>query len=1135
MAKKNKKIFPFGEKTFIGIIKFFDSNKGFGYVASNNFGMESNKSFSESGQEFYIDEYSILTPIFQKGIVVFRPAINNSKLRAECVRPINLETDRGLVLDYCEHNNIISFEEKVKKYSACGHGHWHFDGYSNERREFSILRLSGMHRYELLKEYSEHFTETHDFDYLLERIDKIIQTTDGEIAYNKQLQRSYIDKDKEYASWKEIISQLSEEQIFNLIKIHPSLQLFVPDELLLRRIELIDEKWGISNAVKKALCDLEESKKLKEVENLIDQNLHGKSRNEIEDIRRIYGGKLSLSRLLIITQRIDELILSEIKDILKEIPCDNCSVFIKDANRMDSEYEQLSERGVLVFRNEISYEYEQKILSLVENFSKLEWYDIKKRKVKDFILSDKIIQEEGFVVPKKSFIEAILKDYDNLFVQSDDVKNQFNRHAAFEEEYACLFNSNEHKEVLAHIENKCLKEGGLFSIARLFSYLGKKLPANIKAKYLNLPINEIVSNISIMEMFEDSGYSILGTIIDKICENNEFFFHRTEQSIDCFGDSIYEEPKNIDFVKKLVSIFGQSYVEQHFIRLKKEDRLDLFVEMQLNIVSKEELKEFLLNAPNAYFHNILTTPIAKDVIMSIITDSDCSTKNGIYDASLWLNRYIGEEPEDKEDRVEWAERRKTIIDSISRSTNEYLKVLVWALYFQSGGDIKLLKNVFCLYQTTLQIRIVKKLFNAMAKKKFPASLEKLKETIGGDIHRLSLPIEIVLKYLSLNNGSDKKEMTDVVMMSILHGREDYDDWFMINQMLNPCNGRRYISNDDKGTNDAFLYFNGTIKKCYVLGKEVYRFLLSRKKLTINEKVTQYNNNLYESIKEYISISYTANDFNIYQSGENLIYDFCTSKERELRIMADNYRIKMENVDYNNKYEIDNNAERFCCECRVSNRLDKNTDKVFLWCRNRPCFNRISHFHTSLEWENYTVLDFMRILSMRTDYTDKNGVITQHGLYTIFSAYMLSFYDLFEHLKCRKCGKLMTENNLSNFARSSLTEFKCTNPDCECHDQIVYLNKCFNPKCKSIIDSRDSKKCPNNSYICVKCGACCSTAKFSERYESLKKTGGYISQRLENAIRLRIGHWEKNEIYCSSCGNKMNGSTCSCGKTYELRR
>lgn len=1130
MAKDNEITFPFGEHFFIGIIKFFDSTKGFGYIASNNYGMESQQRFKEKDLGFYIDNSSWEQPILEKKAVAFRPAIKDGKLRAENVRAVNLSMDRDMVINYYEHNNFVQYEEKVKRYSVGRTGRHHFEGFRYERRKFNILMKSGVSRFELLNEYATAFAETNDYDTLIKKIDKIVETIDGENAYNKQLRGTYGNKENEHAAWKTIFGLLNEDQIYNLIAIHPSLQLFAPDELLLKNLNDIDEKWGVSLVVKKALISLEDTKRLKQIEELIDSNFPEKSREEIEDIREIYKTKISSQRLENINKYIDELTLSKISKLINDMPSDNCWEFINQGKCVSIEFAHLSDTGKLQFKQIFNCIYEQKITNLTQTISTLEWDNYQKIEVKEFLLNDQIITTEQYSLPIEVLKTAVINDYEVLFIQPDDTENQFNNHYDFDNEYSQLFDDKEHEKILREIENKCLETGGLFSIVRLFSFLDKKLPNNIKERFLELPLEKIVSNISVMRMFEDCGRSILKDIVDLICERDKFFFHKEKAEIENY--LFYNYPNNIKFANDLVAICGIEAVEKQFVRLKLEDRLDLYIEMQLNIISSIELKNYLLATPSAYNQNILSTPIGKDAIVSIIVDADCSNVAGISNTSLWLDRYIGKEPIDYYERADWNKKRGEIINSIVSSDNEYLKVLTWALYFQSSGKISLLKDVFHLYPTTLQIRITKKLFNAISLKKFTPSLETLWKTIGGNIHKLSLPIEIVFKYLSLKRDNHDSHMTDAIMLSIFQGREDYGDWFMINKLLNPCHGRLSMSYDDKGIDDSYRNFNGTIKNMTVLGQDVYRVLLSRKQLTINESVTQYNNKFFETIKDYISISFAKEFYKIYQSGENLIYDFCLSEEKELRIMAEVYRLKMYDTNYNYNYELDEDAKLFCCECRVSENLDTKANKVFLWCRNRPCFHKAPHFHTNYEWENYTVLDFMRILSIPTDYKNQKGKVSRHGQYLIFSSYMLSFHEFLEHLKCRKCGKLIEPCDISNFARSSLTEFACTNPICETHGDVIYLNKCFNSKCNSIIDSRDSKQCPNNSYICENCGACCSNRKYDERYTRLQMTGGFVPQWLLDAIRHKIGHWEKGELYCFSCGNKMEGDSCSCGKSYE---
>lgn len=1133
MAENIEFVYPFGDHFFIGIIKFFDSTKGFGYIASNNYGMEYQQKFQTVELGFYIDNSSWEQPIPEKNAVAFRPAIKDGKLRAENVRAVNLATDRNMVMNYYEHNNFIQYEEKVKRYSVGRHGRRHFEGFSHEMRKYNILLKCGISRFELLNEYATTYTETYDYDQLLKKIDKIVETIGGETAYNKQIRGTYGNKEKEHAAWKNIFELLNEDQINNLLVLHPSLQLFVPDEMLLKKLNEIDEKWGVSIVVKKALMALEETKKQKQIEELIDSGFPEKSRKEIEDIRKIYKTKISSERLYNINRCIDELTLSKISELLNGVSSDNSRDFVNQGRCLSNEYVHLSDAGKLQFKQEFSTIYEQKIINLVQNISTLDWNNYQKIEVKDFLLNDKIILTEQYSLPIEVLKAAIIKDYEVLFIQPDNTEKLFCSHYDFDNVYSQLFDDEEHEKILCEIEKKCLETGGLFSIVRLFSFLNKKLPNNIKERFLELPLEKIISNIFVMKMFEDSGRSILKDLVDLICETNKFFFHKEKDENENYK-FINNHPNNLKFANDLVAICGTESVEKQFIRLKPEDRLDLYAEMQLNIVTTDELKNYLLITPNAQYQNILSTPIGKDAVVCIIIDADCTNKTGINDAILWLDRYIGTEPIDYYDKLNWFKKKKGIIDSIISSNNEYLKVLVWALYFQSSGKIALLKDVFHLYPTMLQIRIVKRLFNAISLRKFTPSLELLFKTLGGDIHRLSLPIEIVFKYLALKSDSPNSRMTDAIMLSLFQGREDYSDWFMINQMLTPCNGRLYMSYDDKGIDDTYRNFHGTIKNVIVLGQNVYRVLLSRKQITINENATQYNNKLFDTIKDYISISFARDSYKVYQNGEDLIYDFCMSEEKELRIMAEAYRLKMNDVKYYKNYGLDEKAERFCCECRLSNNLDKNTNKVFLWCGNKPCFHKPPHFHSNYGWENYTVLDFMRILSIPTDYKNQKGEVSRHGQYLIFSTYMLSFHDFLEHLKCRVCGKLMEPCDISNFARSSLTEFACMNPECEMHGYVVYLNKCFNSKCNSVIDSRDSKQCPNYSYICEKCGACCSNSKYEERYNRLKMTGGHVSQWLIDAIHHQIGHWEKEELYCSCCGNKMEEDKCTCGNNYKQK-
>ena len=191
-----------------------------------------------------------------------------------------------------------------------------------------------------------------------------------------------------------------------------------------------------------------------------------------------------------------------------------------------------------------------------------------------------------------------------------------------------------------------------------------------------------------------------------------------------------------------------------------------------------------------------------------------------------------------------------------------------------------------------------------------------------------------------------------------------------------------------------------------------------------------------------------------------------------------------------------------------------------------------------EWERYTILDFMRILHIPTDYINQKGKVIRYGHYIILSAYLKGFAKFYEHLKCRECGKLMKPLHITNFASRAVNQFQCADERCSGHGEIVYLNHCFNKqKCNATIDSRDSKQCPNDLYICSECGACCSTENFQRRISHLQMTGGDISRRLIEFVQYDLGHWEKHEFYCYKCGKPMtniNGHyyCADCGSEYN---
>jgi cold shock CspA family protein len=209
--------------------------------------------------------------------------------------------------------------------------------------------------------------------------------------------------------------------------------------------------------------------------------------------------------------------------------------------------------------------------------------------------------------------------------------------------------------------------------------------------------------------------------------------------------------------------------------------------------------------------------------------------------------------------------------------------------------------------------------------------------------------------------------------------------------------------------------------------------------------------------------------------------------------------------------------QYCCG-QKSPKLSETSRKEFWWCNNSPCFqNNINH-HQS--WKEYTLFDFMNILEFNIDEQKKDGSIVYEGLYTRFVTFINRFNKLLEKLYCLECNHVLYPAESSNFAAYSVTKFICKNDNCSCKNQIVYLNHCLNHQCNATIDSRVSKKCNNNWYICNECGSCCSHATYERRLNNLNTTTGQVDEGLLFAVNNKIGHLEKAEYFCYKCGQVM---------------
>jgi hypothetical protein len=468
---------------------------------------------------------------------------------------------------------------------------------------------------------------------------------------------------------------------------------------------------------------------------------------------------------------------------------------------------------------------------------------------------------------------------------------------------------------------------------------------------------------------------------------------------------------------------------------------------------------------------------------------------------------------------------KIIALSNKHPDNRMLQVVIWAVYLKRDKLVPI-KDIFPYLPPYLQIKLLKWLFFEKAENRLTFNAHKLSDYLGGSNKSICFSVAIVLEYLMLREDNPEATLTHNVMLRLLQDREDHSEWVGIRHFVHDCQGRynRKTEYDRWGKpKDRWRYYNGiaTQKDGHIV------ILVPRNMVGANGERQEYNNKLFDSICQYITLAFS--DIKVDQSYRETFFYLPEKYDLQVRSLVRMFNMRygelhdelMEFLLDNSEHEVQN-----FCECRLSDKPD-STGFSFYWCGNRPCFRSPVGFHLSSDWSNYTILDFMRILGIPSDYTNKHGKKTRFGYYIILSSYLRSFAKFYEHLKCRKCEKLMKPaDGVSNFATRAVTEFSCDNPNCSNFGMTVYLNHCFNKNnCDATIDSRDSKKCPNGQYICPECGACCSTQNFANRLSNLQYTGGYISPWLENFVRNDLGHWEKGIFYCYKCGMEMVDGIC----------
>ena len=322
-----------------------------------------------------------------------------------------------------------------------------------------------------------------------------------------------------------------------------------------------------------------------------------------------------------------------------------------------------------------------------------------------------------------------------------------------------------------------------------------------------------------------------------------------------------------------------------------------------------------------------------------------------------------------------------------------------------------------------------------------------------------------------------------------------------------------------GTNFDVFNYKGTLPVNTNYTYEEYTSILTKKEI---EEVTRRT---IESLK----LELNTNDYN------GSYFELPYNRDLLVKIIKKYYfRESFKEQDKKIQHEflttstLSTTFKPFCAP-KLSEVNNPAINLPYFWCRGKECFHNNLNDQTLLEtndWRKYSIYHLIEIIGYPKLHKTQAGY-EPDSVIRIFIAIANKVMQKFKRLKCRSCGHLMFTDKSSGFNRYNY--YSCINPNCPEVNKPVYLNYCYKCK-KGIIDSRDSKQCPNGWYICPTCASCCDDNQYERQAQRYILSNRPIPNRIKKM--LGHGHNDKDEYFCPNCGNKLEITKDTCNKTIK---
>ncbi len=1094
----------------IGLVKWFDADKGFGVVGTPD------------GEDFFlhINSFSTRAEKILKGTpIAFSPKTDKVKNRksAENSRLVGSSEDWGIILSYLGKPDTVKIEVEVTGRGKRGNPYHH-----KEIQSFSLIGLS-------LKYFFKDKSEEEISNYITDYFDTELDTKHFIIYCElfENMLSKYFSSDVSSNILNKIFSHfgnnLNEEILFNVWK-QKKFKFISYNEM---------DDYEIPESVLRA-------------------NILEVGKSELPRILKFsFGSEFCSYYVDNKFSNIETLASAEIKELYQFVEFEKETEQEKRKNQLDNLYAQkieveLTEKAnqLDTIRNSDDFNNYNRLFQLIPN----QFTDIDKNKITEAIhqiiakkCTDEykaelwvkgIIKDTSFEFVTKYFfykdtqtekrISILTKlETDKQFELLKKYSDEFNFEKAFELLRGLLKKENsfdyyfDFSKVLFDSEFWKDKKGS--DLIELFTnYVNtqsndeQKYELFLKGYVKNVPQNIVRQNIHQLEN-EDCK-----KIFKNISENKPFIRDiLTEKvTLDNTGSLSWLYDLAIEFLDQ--ENFNY-FDKKAFDTIEQTEYFKFWEKGKAKIFPQKLIEEILQDKFENYAqiikwieNNATTTDKISDYLLSFLHKKELVTDRIVFYKQLNHIKYL-------------LQLDELYLDKIKQIQNDFYNVILWVLDKDNFFDFELLKQKFIYFAPNEQIRIIRKLFSLKANGQFDLTIEKLEQLTRFDL-------DLYKTNLKFNPDIPIDISTDVVIKA-LSSYQKNNRFFVESELLT------VILNDIKLDKTRRFRLANYFEKC--LGRLTAEYNWNRNGEI--SKVKYGDNKFYYAI----SFEYDANLVEAVKSlpgrkwnNETKVWGVPSQYETEVLNFAKEYRffLDFDGSNYTNNIhlaefkrtmkqgysEVPNipNGIAFC-EGRLANKPHEIFKKEFWWCGGQPCFSKCETIHKTDEWEKYTLLDFCEILGLNTDETNKMGDYISKGHYYQFIALTNRFNRLLEKLYCQDCNHILYPSDFGtgHFAAHTVVRFQCRNDACSNNDEI-YLNHCLNGQCNCIIDSRVSKRCDNGLFICDNCGSCCSHNMLERRLSNLKLTGGYIHDNLVKCVNEKLGHLERGEYFCYKCKSEM---------------